>query len=182
MYPAKFKMVVENEEDVAKVLSILGLPSYYFDKNSDISYLFYDKECCGSIPLTYTTGSISGASAKRRQFPEAELSSNKKDILLQIKDSQEREYTGGSVSYYTVDVLKPTSGGEPYTAECNDIIESLQMSFAEGNIFKAIWRLCAARQGKSKDGYRDSMYDAEKIKFFAERIIAQLQYTKADES
>ena len=31
-------------------------------------------------------------------------------------------------------------------------------------------------------GYRDSMYDAEKIKFFAERIIAQLQYTKADES
>ena len=110
------------------------------------------------------------------------MSSNKKDILLQIKDSQEREYTGGSVSYYTVDVLKPTSGGEPYTAECNDIIESLEMSFAEGNIFKAIWRLCAARQGQSKDGYRDSMYDAEKIKFFAERIIAQLQYTKADES
>ena len=100
MYPAKFKMVVENEEDVAKVLSILGLPSYYFDKNSDISYLFYDKECCGGIPLTYTTGSISGASAKRGRFRRQNCPPTKKTFFCKLRTLR---------SVNTQEVLSPTT-------------------------------------------------------------------------
>ena len=87
----------------------------------------------------------------------------------------EEEYTGKSVSYYTVTVSKPTNlDREPYEAECNDIIEALGMSYAEGNAFKAIWRRCAARTlGKAKRGYTDGLYDAEKAHFFAGRMVAQ---------
>ena len=87
--------------------------------------------------------------------------------------NQPLEYTGGSVSYYTVTVEKPTILPKPYTVECNDIIEALEMTFAEGNAFKAIWRLCAARLGKAKDGYRDGLYDAEKVVFFGRRMVEQ---------
>lgn len=91
---------------------------------------------------------------------------------------QVSEYTGGSVSYYSVAVKTPTTKGRsPYVAECNDIIESLGMDYAEGNAFKAIWRMCAARSGKAKRGYTDGLYDAEKVVFFGERMVAkQKQY------
>lgn len=83
------------------------------------------------------------------------------------------EYTGGSVSYYTVQIARPTTPGRaPYTAECNDIIEALGMNYAEGNAFKAIWRRCAARTGKVKAGYKDGKYDAEKVVFFGQRMVA----------
>ena len=84
------------------------------------------------------------------------------------------EYTGGSVSYYKAHVAAPLSGGAPYVAECNDIIEALGMTYAEGNAFKAIWRLCAARTlGVKKRGYTDGVYDAEKVAFFGARMVAQ---------
>lgn len=82
------------------------------------------------------------------------------------------EYTGRSVSYYQVEVASPTTPGrQPYVAECNDVIEALGMNFAEGNAFKALWRMAAARSGKFKKGYEDEVYDAEKLVFFGERII-----------
>lgn len=85
-----------------------------------------------------------------------------------------KEYTGGSVSYYSVEVANPTTEGRaPYIAECNDLIEALGMNYAEGNAFKAIWRRCAARMGKSKDGYKDGLYDAEKVVFFGKRLVEQ---------
>lgn len=83
------------------------------------------------------------------------------------------EYTGGSVNYYKVDVVSPTTAEKPYSAECNDIIEALNMNYAEGNAFKAIWRKCAARLGKSKKGYTDGLYDSEKVVFFGERMVEQ---------
>lgn len=84
------------------------------------------------------------------------------------------EYTGGSVSYYSVAVNNPTTPGAPvYMAECNDIIEALGLNYAEGNAFKAIWRIAAARSGKMKKGYTDGVYDAEKVVFFGERMLAQ---------
>lgn len=86
----------------------------------------------------------------------------------------EPEYTGGSVSYYQVRITNSTSGCDAYTAECNDIIEALGMNYAEGNAFKAIWRRCAARTlGKAKAGYKDGLYDAEKVVFFGMRMVAQ---------
>lgn len=86
----------------------------------------------------------------------------------------EREYSGGSVSYYAVAIDRPVSGQAPYTAECLDIIEALGMDYAEGNAFKAIWRKCAARTlGKSKKGYADGVYDAEKVEFYGSRMVAK---------
>jgi hypothetical protein len=83
------------------------------------------------------------------------------------------EYTGGSVSYYSVPIDHPTDPEkDPYVAECNDVVENLDMSFAAGNILKAIWRYSAAKKfGAKKKGYDDPKYDLEKIIFFAQRLI-----------
>lgn len=91
------------------------------------------------------------------------------------------EYTGGSVSYYRVEVKDPTSPDlSPYIAECNDIIEALGMNYAEGNAFKAIWRRAAAQNlGLSKKGYKDGLYDAEKTEFFGGRMVAQARRAAA---
>ena len=86
------------------------------------------------------------------------------------------EYSGGSVNYYKVEIRDPTTEGvQPYTAECNDIIEALDMNFAEGNAFKALWRRAAQRTlGLRKAGAKDDgLYDAEKVEFFGARLVAQ---------
>ncbi len=84
-------------------------------------------------------------------------------------NSESEEYTGGSSDYYKINITNPTTFKDSYQAECNDIIEALDMSFAEGNIFKAIWRRAASRKGKKKAGHNEE-YDAEKILFFAKRL------------
>lgn len=96
------------------------------------------------------------------------------DIWTYIDNAslQEAEHTGGSVNYYKVHVANPTTLPEAYNAEANDIIESLGLTFAEGNLFKAIWRMAADRNGKKKKG-NNSVYDAEKLVFFAERVLVQ---------
>lgn len=86
------------------------------------------------------------------------------------------EYTGGSSEYYSIFIRNPTDPDvESYWAECNDIIEALDMNFAEGNVFKAVWRKAAARQGKVKKGYDDGLYDSEKIVFFGNRLLTQIK-------
>lgn len=101
---------------------------------------------------------------------EEVIDSPAEDISLPIP-----EYTGGSSSYYSVGITNPTTEGrQPYTAECNDIIEALGMNYAEGNAFKAIWRRAAARTlGLTKKGYDDGLYDAEKVEFFGKRLVVQ---------
>ena len=84
----------------------------------------------------------------------------------------ERVLSGGSNDYYKVQVGSPTSGGDAYTAECNDIIEALQMNYAEGNAFKALWRHALARRGIGKQG-NTQKYEAEKVEFFAKRLVEQ---------
>ena len=82
----------------------------------------------------------------------------------------EEEHTGGSSSYYMVTITHPTTLKYSYQAECNDMIEALQMTPAEANIFKAVWRTAAHRQGKKKKG-NNAYYDAEKIIFFGGRML-----------
>jgi len=92
-------------------------------------------------------------------------------VTTSTESTESTESIGDSVSYYTVNIDHPTSGGQPYSTECNDIIEALGMNYAEGNVFKAVWRMCAARNGKSKAGYEDGLYDAEKVVFFGQRLV-----------
>lgn len=88
------------------------------------------------------------------------------------EDKPKGEHSGGSVSYYQCEIANPTTEGRPpYIAECNDIIEALDMTSAEANIFKEVWRTAAARTlGKVKAGH-NAVYGAEKVQFFATRNL-----------
>ena len=83
------------------------------------------------------------------------------------------ENSGAHAAYYELTIQRPKSGGAAYKAECQDIIEALQMDFNEGNAFKALWRRAAGRLGNVKKGNEDPLYDAQKIKFYGTRILEQ---------
>lgn len=82
--------------------------------------------------------------------------------------------TGGFVSYYLAKVAHPQRTEQPpYQAECEDIIQALEMTFDEGCIFKAIWRSAAARLGDRKPGHNPT-YDAEKIVHYGKRNLLRV--------
>ena len=93
-------------------------------------------------------------------------------MLEEDRKQDEARLSGGSNDYYKLRIEKPTSGGQPYTVECNDIIEALGMNYAEGNAFKAVWRHAALRKGGGKPG-STSLYEAEKVEFFGKRLVEQ---------
>lgn len=77
-----------------------------------------------------------------------------------------------AVSYYLCPVNNPNQAKEPYVAECSDIQEALGMTHAEGEIFAALWRRCAARTlGRDKAG-NSAVRDAEKIYHYAKRVLS----------
>lgn len=82
--------------------------------------------------------------------------------------------TGGSANYYKIRIDNPTTASMPYTAEINDIIEALGMTYAEGNVFKAVVRHALARQGRAKPG-NTQMYEAQKALWFSLRLVAQAE-------
>lgn len=83
----------------------------------------------------------------------------------------ETKLTGGFVNYYLADVEHPQRVEQaPYQAECEDIIEALQMSFDEACIFKAVWRSAAARLDRGKPGHK-ALYDAEKMVHYGNRLV-----------
>lgn len=91
--------------------------------------------------------------------------------------SEGNELTGGRVNYYLAQIDHPQradQGVQPYQAECEDIIEALAMNPDEANIFKAVWRSAAARQGNGKPGQK-ALYDAEKIVHYGGRLVRRLK-------
>lgn len=79
--------------------------------------------------------------------------------------------TGGRANYYLVRVDHPQREEQaPYTAECEDIIQALGMTFDEGCIFKALWRSANARKGNGKEGVK-GVYDAEKMVHYSGRVL-----------
>lgn len=95
--------------------------------------------------------------------------------LEAMANHKEAVGSGGSSSYYTVKVNNPTTKANmPYFAECNDIIDALDMRFGQGNAFKALWRAAAAQNlGKLKAG-NDVIRDYEKVIFFAQLEIDKI--------
>lgn len=83
------------------------------------------------------------------------------------------EFSGGNVNYYVAEIADPKRL-PPYTAECEDIIEALGMTFAEGCAFKAIWRSAAQRTlGLRKKGQDENgVYDAQKVEYYGARMVA----------
>ncbi len=82
--------------------------------------------------------------------------------------------TGGLSGHYLADVLKPQRGGNPYQAECDDIIYALNMTFDEGEAFKAIWRTCTARLGYGKKD-NTALYNAQKLVHRSKRILQRAE-------
>lgn len=105
-----------------------------------------------------------------------ETERRKKDVPVavdrRIDAKQMSNKSGGHVSYYSVDVDNPGKGGAPYRAEAIDVIASLDMTFAEGEAFKAVWRCAADRCGAHKDG-NDTRRDAEKVAYYGEQMTAR---------
>lgn len=81
-----------------------------------------------------------------------------------------KKLSGGSCDYYNVDITHPTTARAPYTASCNDVIEALQLSSAESNIYKEIWRTANGRAHNNGKPDNDPVRAAEKVLFFAIRI------------
>lgn len=83
--------------------------------------------------------------------------------------------SGGRNNYYLALVSQPQRETQsPYQAECEDIIQALEMTFDEGCAFKALWRTAAARLGEKKPGH-SSVYDAEKMVHYSNRILKKEQ-------
>ena len=82
--------------------------------------------------------------------------------------------SGGLNNYWLVDVKKPQRGGEPYQAEADDIIFALNMTFDEGEAFKAIWRTCTARLGYGKKD-NTALYNAQKLVHRSKRILQRAE-------
>ena len=81
------------------------------------------------------------------------------------------DLTGGFNNYYIVMVEHPQRQEQPpYQAECEDIIEALQLNFDEGNLLKSIWRTAAARMDNGKKDHKE-LYDAEKQVHYSNRIL-----------
>ena len=95
---------------------------------------------------------------------------------------QEKKLTGGRVNYYLAVVDHPDREEQaPYIAECTDIIDALQLTFAEANIFKEIWRTANARLNNGKPGHT-ALYGAEKVAYYANRNLRQLQRELASQN
>lgn len=89
--------------------------------------------------------------------------------------------TGGRVNYYLAPVKHPQREDQPaYVAECEDIIQALNMDFNEACEFKAIWRTAAARQGNGKPGNK-ALYDAQKRLHYAGRSVRQLELQQEED-
>lgn len=85
------------------------------------------------------------------------------------------ENSGGFVNYYLVCVAHPQRSDQaPYQAECEDIIEALELNFDEANIFKEIWRGARARQGTKKAG-NNELRGAQKIVHYGNRILRRAE-------
>ena len=85
--------------------------------------------------------------------------------------SKEDKPVGGLTNYYLAVVHYPQRQEEqpPYQAECEDLIEVLQLNPDEANIFKEIWRGANARLDNGKPGHTP-LYGAQKIFHYAGRI------------
>lgn len=91
------------------------------------------------------------------------------------------ENSGGRVNYYLVEVKHPQREDQPpYRAECEDLIEALDLNFDEANMFKEIWRGARARQGAEKEG-NTALRGAQKLVHYAGRILRRISRVKESE-
>lgn len=90
------------------------------------------------------------------------------------------ELSGGLVNYYLSWVAHPQRPNQaPYMAECEDIVESLELNPDEANIFKEIWRTANARKGNGKPG-NTPVRAAEKYVHYGQRLLRRARRNEDD--
>ena len=95
------------------------------------------------------------------------------DAIGQNGPTGEHYSSGGDNDYWIARIDNPKRL-EPYSAECEDLIELFQMTFQEGEAFKALWRKGQMRIGNGKPG--DTLLrNSEKVYHFAGRMVAMEQ-------
>lgn len=124
--------------------------------------------------LAFCAVCVMTANPKDPAYPTQVMKNN---LLIDVAiggASPKLEKSGGDVSYYIVDVPEPKRLA-PYKMEVEDIIEALEMSFAEGTVLKALIRSCNLRKhGIGKEGEDiDGVYDGDKIAYYGERVKVQ---------
>lgn len=78
--------------------------------------------------------------------------------------------SGGDNDYWVAHIYNPKRL-EPYSAECEDLIEHFEMTFQEGEAFKALWRKGQMRIGNGKPG-DTHLRNAQKVRHFGARMEA----------
>lgn len=81
--------------------------------------------------------------------------------------------SGGDNDYWVANVTDPKRLA-PYKAECEDLIELFGFNFAEGNAFKALWRMGMDRVAQGKPG-DTPLRNAQKVAYYGERMRVQQQ-------
>jgi len=81
--------------------------------------------------------------------------------------------SGTDNNYWLLNIKESKRCGS-YQCECEDIIEAMNMTFQEGEAFKAIWRKAGQRIGNGKPG-NNALRDAEKVAHFGQRMVAMEQ-------
>lgn len=97
---------------------------------------------------------------------------NYSDSLSNNDEDPEAESSGLDVSYYLCPVTNPNQADAPYTAECGDIIEALNMTFNEATVLKSVWRKAAERTLGLKKAGNEARRDAEKMVFYSKRELS----------
>lgn len=87
--------------------------------------------------------------------------------------------SGGDNDYWLISIEQPKRL-TPYYAECEDIIEAMQMTFQEGEAFKAIWRKCMTRLGNGKPNDTEKR-NAEKALYYSARMLVMAQKSENSE-
>jgi len=97
--------------------------------------------------------------------------------ITQITDvpmgTNKQTSSGADNDYWVADITDPKRLA-PYKAECDDIIEFFEMSYQEGEAFKAIWRNGMIRKGGGKPG-DSTLRNAEKTHYYGGRWLKQEQ-------
>ncbi|WP_289100955.1 hypothetical protein [uncultured Marinobacter sp.] len=92
------------------------------------------------------------------------------EFLRQELEPETQTSSGGDNGYWLLHIPHPKRL-DPYTVECEDIIEAMNMTFQEGEAFKALFRKCKIRMGDGKPGDTE-LRCSEKVAHFGARMVA----------
>jgi hypothetical protein len=125
----------------------------------DIVKLIDDPSCIRRISKVSQCGRKVSVTSLSNEWTHNLMPSYIYTLVDTHEHTHTKELSGSDADYYKL----------PKDAkDLMDLIEHRKMSFSEGNIFKAIWRL------GGKPGV-DKIYDLDKIIFFANRLKGEIE-------